>query len=170
MKIVTGLLAIIFSSLSFASENYCDIVNGGVTAGYMCVEQKINSAQKQLDIACNDEISTILADDSWAETFKTSLKNRYELGPNFNGVDYVFTYSCGGGAVCGNIFDSGKQHLIDFPTEFLIDSSLMEFDVSYNNKSNQICFSGESAYDKKIFDNQCYKSELGVLVELESDK
>lgn len=120
--------------------------------------------------ACNDEISTILADDSWAETFKTSLKERYESGPNFNKLDYVFTYSCGGGAVCGSIFDSENQHLIDFPTEFLIDSSLMGFNVSYNKKSNQICFSGESAYDKKIFDHQCYKSESGMLVELAPEK
>jgi hypothetical protein len=120
--------------------------------------------------ACNDEISRILADNSWAESFKISLKERYESGPNFNEIDYVFTYSCGGGAVCGSIFDSEKQHLIDFPTEFLVDSSLIRFDVSYNKESNQICFSGESAYDKTIFDDQCYKSALGVLVKLVSDK
>ncbi|MGF1902030.1 lysozyme inhibitor LprI family protein [Aliivibrio sifiae] len=53
------ILIVLFSLASFcsfANENYCDIVNGGVTAGYMCVEQKISSAQKQLDIAFNSAI------------------------------------------------------------------------------------------------------------------
>jgi len=117
-----------------------------------------------------DDISKVLSDDSWDKTFKASLKERYELGPNFNHHDYVFTYSCGGGAICGNIYDSGKQLFIDFPTAFLIDSSSIDFNVSFNEESNQICFSGKDAYETKIVDNQCYKLESGALIELLPNK
>lgn len=53
--------------LSFADENPCDIVDGGVTAGYMCVEQKVSSAQNQLDIALNGAIDRVKEEQKYLQ-------------------------------------------------------------------------------------------------------
>ncbi|WP_299143692.1 hypothetical protein [uncultured Vibrio sp.] len=53
--------------LSFADENPCDIVNCGVTAGYMCVEQKMSSAQNQLDMAFNGAIDRVTEEQKYLQ-------------------------------------------------------------------------------------------------------
>lgn len=94
------------------------------------------------------------------------LKNQFLLGPNFNKHDYVFTFSCGGGAICGSIFSPNQQALIDFPTEFLIDSPEGDFIIDYSIDVNQICFTGKSAYDSIFYNHDCYKFSSGKLIKV----
>ena len=64
------ILIVLFSLTSFCSfadENPCDIVDGGVTAGYMCVEQKVSSAQNQLDIALNGAIDRVKEEQKYLQ-------------------------------------------------------------------------------------------------------
>lgn len=104
-----------------------------------------------------NEIKKIINDSSFSDAYKISLKRQYELGSNFNHKDYVFTYSCGSGAICGNIFDSTKKIVVDFPSEFLIDSPGGDFNLDYKGDSNKICFTGRSAFNSKFYDNKCYE-------------
>lgn len=120
----------------------------------------INSADKVSDI------DHIIDSEDYGDIFKTSLKNQFLLGPNFNKHDYVFTYSCGGGAFCGNIFSSNEHALIDFPTEFLIDSQEGDFNIDYSVDVNKICFTGKSAYDSTFYDYDCYKFSSGKLIKI----
>ena len=112
------------------------------------------------------EIDGIMGSEDYSDILKTSLHNQYLLGPNFNKHDYVFTYSCGGGTICGSIFSPNEQALIDFPTEFLIDSPEGDFNIDYSIDVNQICFTGKSAYDSTFYNYDCYKSSSGKLIKV----
>ena len=120
----------------------------------------IHSADKVSDI------DYIIDSGDYSDLFKASLKNQFVLGPNFNKYDYVFTYSCGGGAICGNIFSSSEHALIDFPTEFLIDSQEGDFNIDYSIDVNEICFTGKSACDSTFYDYDCYKFGSGKLIKI----
>ena len=110
------------------------------------------------------EIKKLINNESFGDSFRISLKRQYELGSNFNYNDYVFIYSCGGGAICGNVFDSKEKIVIDFPSEFLIDSQDGDFNLDYNLGSNKICFTGKSAFNGEFYDDKCYELVSGSLI------
>ncbi|ASA56961.1 hypothetical protein [Vibrio gazogenes] len=121
----------------------------------------INSNVNANDI--DAKINNIINDESWSDNYRNSLSRVYKKGPNFNHNDYVFTLGCGGGVICGYIFDSSTLSVVDFPTEFLIDG----FNAHYNKGSNKICFSGRSGFNNKKYKNKCYRLISGELVKEE---
>ncbi|WP_047043429.1 hypothetical protein [Vibrio mexicanus] len=108
-------------------------------------------------------IDELIAREGVAEVFIESLQHQYAIGPNFNHTEYVFSYPCGGGAICGAIYSKESTQLIHFPTEFQIDSEMIAYETSYSLGSNEICFSGQSAYDSTVYDNVCFALQDGVL-------
>jgi len=102
-------------------------------------------------------INDILKNDEFSDDFKQTFLTVYEKGPNFNSEDFVVTYPCGGGAVCGSIFDSSSNRFVSFPDDFIGASEKQEFDTKFNVSSNQLCISGESAYTLEVYKNACYE-------------
>lgn len=117
-------------------------------------------------VTIGDDTCDFINNEDYSDVFKTSFKNQYHLGPNFNKHDYVFTYSCGGGAICGNIMSSPDNVLTDFPSEFLVDSQEGEFSMDYDVNSNKICFTGKSAFDSEFYNHECYKFLSGKLIKV----
>ncbi|QTG90122.1 hypothetical protein JTI73_17190, partial [Vibrio furnissii] len=113
-------------------------------------------------VACAD-INHVLKEQDYSESFKESFYQAYNIGPNFNGDDYIFSYGCGGGAICANIYDSQKEKFVDFPDGYLIDSEKIEFELKFSKESSKLCISGESAYDATIYSNVCYLYNDGQL-------
>lgn len=102
-------------------------------------------------------INDILKNDEFSNDFKQTFLKVYEKGPNFNSEDFVVTYPCGGGAVCGSIFDSSSNRFVSFPDDFIGASEKQEFGTKFNVSSNQLCISGESAYTLEVYKNACYE-------------
>ncbi|WP_206752444.1 hypothetical protein [Vibrio furnissii] len=115
-------------------------------------------------VACAD-INHVLNGKDYSESFKESFYQAYNIGPNFNGDDYIFSYGCGGGAICANIYDSQKEKFVDFPDGYLIDSEKIEFELKFSKESSKLCISGESAYDATIYSNVCYVYNDGQLTQ-----
>ncbi|EPD4375275.1 hypothetical protein ACSADO_000663 [Vibrio fluvialis] len=113
-------------------------------------------------VACAD-ISHVLSGQDYSESFKESFYQVYNTGSNFNGDDYIFSYGCGGGAICANIYDSQKENFVNFPDNYLIDSEKVEFELKFSKESSKLCISGESAYGSTIYSNVCYLYNDGQL-------
>ncbi|MDE1231332.1 hypothetical protein [Vibrio aestuarianus] len=114
-------------------------------------------------VACAN-INSILEGQGYSEVFKDSFYQVYELGPNFNTDDYVFSYACGGGAICANIYDSQSKLFIDLPDNYIVDSEQEDFSLSFSKESSKLCISGESAYYSIIYNDVCYTYTAGELV------
>lgn len=108
-------------------------------------------------------INDILKNEEFTDDFKQTFLKVYEKGPNFNSEDFVLTYPCGGGAVCGSIFDSSSNRFVSFPDDFIGASEKQEFDAKFNVSSNQLCISGESAYTLEVYKNACYEYDWAAL-------
>ncbi len=129
------------------------------------VYDALTSKFPESDIAIPPK-ENLYADDAHNPKRMSNLVAYSALGPNFNKHDYVFTYSCGGGAICGNIMSSPDNVLTDFPSEFLVDSQEGEFSMDYDVNSNKICFTGKSAFDSEFYNHECYKFLSGKLIKV----
>ncbi|EGS7960669.1 hypothetical protein ACUULL_001934 [Vibrio cholerae] len=108
----------------------------------------------------------IINSEEYSESFKDSFNEVYAIGPNFNIVDYIFTYGCGGGAICANIYDSKSGLFVDFPDNYIADSEYSDFSLDFNRSSAKLCINGQSAYDSKIYDDVCYEYKNRELLEI----
>ncbi|WCP69739.1 hypothetical protein LYZ37_17140 [Vibrio tubiashii] len=93
--------------------------------------------------------------------FERTFREVYAKGPNFNSEDFVLTYPCGGGAICGSIYDSSRSEFVAFPDDFIGASEVEKFKLKFSGSSNQICFWGQSAYTSQLYNNTCYDYENG---------
>ncbi|WP_100752742.1 hypothetical protein [Vibrio salilacus] len=107
-------------------------------------------------MANSDTLIPNIESQGFTPEFIRVFQEVYSKGPNFNADDYVLTYPCGGGAICGSIFDSSREEFISFPDDFIGASEVEKFRIKFNNSSNYICFWGESAYTSKLYKNVCY--------------
>lgn len=98
-------------------------------------------------------------------TFVDSYKAILQHGENFNNTMYIFDYSCGGGAICANIYDPKLNTFIDFPDSYILEHEDKEIQLSYSLNSRKICITGYSAYDLSFYDNKCYLYSDGNLLE-----
>lgn len=108
-------------------------------------------------------ISDIIENEEFSDDFKQAFMRVYEKGPNFNADDFVITYPCGGGAMCGSIFDSSSKRFISLPDDFIGASERQEFNAKYNVTSNRLCIWGESAYTLNVYKNVCYEYDGNAL-------
>ncbi|EGR0196067.1 hypothetical protein FRN31_04095 [Vibrio alginolyticus] len=88
-------------------------------------------------------------------TVENIIKEGLATGFNFDLNKLVFTYNCGGGAICGGVYLPEVGIVVNFPDNYIVDGQ-KEFEVKNSIKSEQLCISGVSAYDKTIYKNQCY--------------
>lgn len=75
------LLLVLIPSLVIAAEHHdedpCTVQGGGVTAGYLCAEQKLNVAEQELELAYQLALKRVKIEQSeLRETFHMSL---YEI-------------------------------------------------------------------------------------------
>lgn len=100
--------------------------------------------------------------DSFVRSYNSIVKNGY----NFNKNMYILEYSCGGGAVCLNIYDPTIKKIIDFPDNYILLRDNKKFKAKYSLSSNTIYISGYSAYDLKYYNNVGYEYINGELKDI----
>ncbi|WP_312226631.1 hypothetical protein [Pseudescherichia sp.] len=93
-----------------------------------------------------------------------------KMPPNFAGHYTIYTFGCGGGARCGEIYDVNTGKVISgLPNAYLVN----DFDLSFKKDSSLIIISGTSAdaeYDKDnkktnpTYRERYYNFKDGVLV------
>ncbi|WP_027694941.1 hypothetical protein [Vibrio litoralis] len=108
-----------------------------------------------------------LDDNSYSVEFKRNFLEVKKLGPNFNHEDYIFSYPCGGGAICSSIYSSEGSLFIDFPDNYIGASESHPFHIKFELDSDVFCVWGKSAYDLTIYNNSCYQLKgvkLGEIV------
>jgi hypothetical protein len=93
----------------------------------------------------------------YSKTFVESYNLAIKSGVNYNKNMYIFEYSCGGGAVCANIYDPHGNIFIDFPDNYLLENEDKEVEIKFSLLNNIICISGYSAYDLTYYDDTCYE-------------
>ncbi|ARV74341.1 hypothetical protein [Vibrio campbellii] len=94
---------------------------------------------------------------------ENAIKEGLATGFNFDSNKLVFTYSCGGGAICGGVYLPEVGIVVNFPDNYIVDEQ-REFEVKNSIKSEKLCISGVSAYDKTIYENQCYILDENELI------
>ncbi len=105
------------------------------------------------------DISVILDDNEYSEVFKYSLKNVLKFPANYYNDKYMFSYSCGGGAMCFSVYEPVDSKVFNFSDAFIVD----DFVLIYSKQDKEFYVSGESGYDDTIYDKACYfvsKSEI----------
>ncbi|WP_299490277.1 hypothetical protein [uncultured Shewanella sp.] len=102
------------------------------------------------------DVDSILNKEHYSSVFKQAFINIYDQKPNFNTEDYLFTYSCGGGAVCGSVFDPSFNDFISLPDDFIGASDVQAFKVEFNALSNKVCIWGQSAYNAELYNGKCF--------------
>ncbi|MCW8335348.1 hypothetical protein [Vibrio paucivorans] len=95
--------------------------------------------------------------DGYADKFRDSFSESYRTGPNFDHENYLFTYSCGGGAICGSVYDVSFSDFVELPDNYIGASEVEEFHASYNINSNRLCISGQSAITLEVYQSECYR-------------
>lgn len=115
-------------------------------------------------MASSETIIVNMENQGFAPEFMSAFKKTYAKGPNFNTNDFVLSYPCGGGAICGSIFDSSREEVISFPDDYIGASDVEKFAVKFSKASNHICFWGESAYTNDVYKNACYIYDGQVLI------
>ncbi|OBU43476.1 hypothetical protein [Photobacterium damselae] len=86
-------------------------------------------------------------------------------GVNFSFNNYVITYSCGGGAICGGVYNPKTKEFVQFPDDYQIDN----FKVTFSKNSSEIYFNGSSAIDNKKYKDKCFLFDEHVFLECEKD-
>ncbi len=102
------------------------------------------------------DTDSIFNGESYSTGFKQAFISIYDKKPNFNVEDYLFTYSCGGGAVSGSIFDSSFNEFISLPDDFIGASDTQEFKLKFDSLANEVCIWGQSAYSSELYKGRCF--------------
>ena len=110
------------------------------------------------------EVKTSISLNEYAPSFQKAFGAIHHKKPNFNSEDYLFTYPCGGGAVCGSIFDSSLNRFVSLPDDFIGASEVEEFNLKFTSFTNEICIWGQSAYNSKIYNGQCFMYKNGEVL------
>ena len=93
------------------------------------------------------------------------ISDGIEKGINFDRNKLIFTYYCGGGAICGGIYIPDSVYIVNLPDNYKIDDERKEFSLSYSKDSNKVCVSGVSAYDDSVYNNKCYVLKSNSLLD-----
>lgn len=107
--------------------------------------------------------SNVLKEEGYSDYIIKNVEEAANGGSNFDSDKSLFTYWCGGGAICLSVYIPNESKVITLPDAYVADDSGLDFKVEHNIESNKICVSGTSAYNGGDYTDYCYRLVNGVM-------